>query len=82
MDLSILEKEELNDVFVFADFVKPGVHTILVYDPLTNDLYFKQVGVRVRRAPHAAPGSGSQDADAAKWREKQLQESADAAMRK
>lgn len=30
------ENKELRDIYVFNDFVKPGLHTVLVYDPLTE----------------------------------------------
>lgn len=76
------EREEADDVFIYSDFVRPGVHTVLVYDPVTNNLYHKQVGVELRVPPPKTAGSGTKDSEAAKRREQLLQESTELAMRK
>ena len=42
--------EDVDDkVFVFAGFVKPGKHVIVIYDPPTDNLYFKHIIVEVRK---------------------------------
>lgn len=44
-----------NNVFVYSDFVKPGVHTVLVYDPLQNEIFYKQIAVKMRKIEHQSP---------------------------
>ena len=47
-----LESSEINDVFVYSQFVKPGVQTVLIFDPLTNKIYYKQIGIHLRKNDH------------------------------
>lgn len=42
--------EDMDDkVFVFAGFVNPGRHVIVIYDPISDNLYFKHIIVEVRK---------------------------------
>lgn len=41
-----------NNIFVYSDFVKPGVHTVLVYDPKEDQIYYKQIAVKMRKIEH------------------------------
>jgi hypothetical protein len=37
-------------VFVFAGFVRPGRHVIIIYDPETKEFYQKDIVVEVRKS--------------------------------
>ena len=38
---SYLESENGNNFYVFTTFAKPGCHSIIIYDPTTNEFYKK-----------------------------------------
>lgn len=44
-DLINLETDELNNALIFSGFMKPGIHSIIVYDPIKNKFYHKQIVV-------------------------------------
>lgn len=37
-------------MFVFAGFVRPGRHVIIIYDPETKEFYQKDIVVEVRKS--------------------------------
>ena len=52
------EAEARTDIFVYAGFIQPGKHQILIKDKLTNNLYAREIVVDIRRReiePHPAP---------------------------
>ena len=52
------ENEARTDIFVYAGFIQPGKHQILIKDKLTNNLYAREIVVDIRRREiesHAAP---------------------------
>lgn len=77
-----LEHKGASDTFVFCDFLKPGVQSVLVFDPLTKQLYYKQIGVKVRevdasheplgRAPRASTGYALHESEVANEIKKQV----------
>ena len=38
------------DVFVFAAYLKPGLHSIIIYDPIENLYYKKTIVVELNQA--------------------------------
>ena len=36
------------DLFVFNDIVKPGLHCILIYDPQDDKFFYRHIVVKVR----------------------------------
>ena len=40
---------DLQDTFMFGDYVAPGLHTILVFDPTDQQIYYQQILVRMRK---------------------------------
>ena len=52
------KKEAREDIFVYAGFIQPGKHQILIKDKLTGHLYAREIVVDIRRRdiePHPAP---------------------------
>jgi len=45
-----LKKGEV-DVFLFSGYLKPGLHSIIIYDPLENLYYKKTIVVEISRNP-------------------------------
>ena len=43
------EFQHKNDYFVFGDFLKPGYHQVLIYDPLLNRAYCKDFVVNLNQ---------------------------------
>lgn len=39
--LSNLEKAEVEDVHVFSQFMKPGIHSVIIFDPQSKNFYYK-----------------------------------------
>jgi hypothetical protein len=52
--LDDLEAQESNNSFIFGDFLSPGTHSVIVYDPKTNELYYKLIAVDVRVHDHSS----------------------------
>ena len=42
-------EKDLQDTFMFGDYVAPGLHTILVFDPTDQHIYYQQILVRMRK---------------------------------
>lgn len=44
----------MGDCFVFSELVKPGTHSVIIYDPLTDEFYWRMVAVKPRSKAHVA----------------------------
>ena len=52
------QREAQQDIFVYAGFIQPGKHQILIKDKLTNCFYTREIVVDIRRReiePYPAP---------------------------
>lgn len=49
------EADKLQNTFVYADYVKPGYHRLLIYDPKLNKAYCKDLVVDLNQREDVFP---------------------------